>query len=192
MFLMSQKTAVKPCSLVRYQTVDSTNQEAIRLFSSGAKRPPFVVVSETQTAGRGQRGRSWYSDSSGGLYYSLCVTPRVYDPEKLAYYHEHVADLISDVIQTISGVRPDFKAPNDLYIGVKKLCGTLFQSQIQMGETVPDCMVIGVGINVNQDNFPESISDIATSLYQVTGKLYDLSEFVTLLTKELRYVFERD
>ena len=177
------------CDVVSYISIDSTNQEALRLCRSGAYRPPFVVVSDTQTAGRGRHGREWYSDAKGGLYYTLCLRPDSFERDQLDTIYVRVSGVISETIESVTGIRATFKAPNDLYVSGKKLCGTLFQTTVR--RDVLESVVVGIGLNVNQDTFPEPLSNTATSLYLETGRLYDLSEFVRLLTKELIHVFER-
>lgn len=171
-----------------YERIESTNDEAKRLSSQ--KTLPFVVVANHQSKGRGRDGRSWYSESDGGLYYSLAVKPRVFDS---AHYHKYsldVAHRVSDVVNRLSGVNSSVEWPNDIICEDLKLGGILIESMAPSSDPVPRCVVVGVGLNLNQSSFPSDLDFIAVSLYQITGAEYDKSEFSLALTEALHDVFE--
>ncbi|MCS6875228.1 MAG: biotin--[acetyl-CoA-carboxylase] ligase [Aquificaceae bacterium] len=118
-----------------------------------------VVVANLQTRGRGRLGRSWHS-SEGGLYFSFSLYCGFKDEDTLPLV---MACAIADYLESI-GFVPAIKWVNDLYLRGKKVCGVLV-------ERLKDKLVVGIGINVNQNTFPEEIE--ATSLRIISGKTFD-------------------
>jgi BirA family biotin operon repressor/biotin-[acetyl-CoA-carboxylase] ligase len=173
-----------------YRTLDSTNDEAKHLSKTDPL--PFVVTAELQTKGRGRNGRVWVSESTGGLYYSLAVAPTVFDSD---HYHRHsleVAKRVSSVVTALSGVETDVEWPNDIIAEHRKLGGILIESLAPSSGPLPRCVVIGVGLNLNQPEFPSELEFVAVSLYQITGREYDKAHYTQALTEALIDVFERD
>ncbi|MEO0198217.1 MAG: biotin--[acetyl-CoA-carboxylase] ligase [candidate division WOR-3 bacterium] len=155
---------------------ESTNQIAKLFLESGVKIP-FVIIAEAQTRGKGQRGRLWVSDK-GGLYASFVV--RKMDSRKaliigaLTSYH---------VLSKFLPVKMRF--PNDIMVEKKKISGILV-------ELTSEATIIGIGVNVNQKDFPETLQGIATSLYLETGSMYDLNQILDLCIEELTRLLDFD
>jgi len=143
-----------------YQRIDSTNEEAKRLLKKG-KSPPFYVVTEEQTQGKGQQGRKWVSHR-GGLYISIVLGEEYNIQRALLIGTLSVQRLL---ISYISDIKIRF--PNDLITKNKKIAGIL----IEKGNSFT---IFGIGINVNQKIFPEQIRERATSLYLITGEKYSI------------------
>jgi BirA family biotin operon repressor/biotin-[acetyl-CoA-carboxylase] ligase len=147
---------------IYYQEIDSTNKEIERLNSSEGT----VLIAETQTLGKGQSGRSWLSEK-GGLYFSILVKPK----ENI-----HLIPLISglSVVNAINKLfsfeksNISIKWPNDVFWDNRKVSGTLVESKFK-GNKIESC-IVGVGINVNQNKFPEFEDNIPTSLKIISGK----------------------
>jgi len=173
-----------------YPTLDSTNDEAKHL--SKTEVLPFVVSSDVQTKGRGRDGRVWVSDNPGGLYYSLAVAPTVFDPDHYHQYSLEVAKRVSAVVTELSGVETEVEWPNDIIANHRKLGGILIESMAPSSGTLPRCVVIGVGLNLNQQEFPSELEFVAVSLYQITGSEYDKEQYTHALTEALIDVFERN
>lgn len=154
-----------------YQKIDSTNEEAKRLLRKG-KSPPFYVVAEVQTQGKGQQGRKWISHR-GGLYISIVLGEEYDIATALVSATLSVQRLLIPYI-------PDIKIrfPNDLITKNKKIAGIL----IERGSSFT---IFGIGINVNQKIFPEEIRDKATSLYLITGEKYIIREIEEDILKHL-------
>ncbi|MSR88285.1 MAG: biotin--[acetyl-CoA-carboxylase] ligase [Candidatus Margulisbacteria bacterium] len=174
-----------------YPELTSTNDEAKRLYQSGVGLP-VCLVSECQVKGRGSHGRSWYSDGPEGLYYSLLLRPTFFSHGRTAQYVYRSAFLVGQVIYQLTGLSVTIKRPNDLLVSGKKVCGILLETGIGSGSERPDYVIIGVGLNLNQSFFPDDISQLATSLRLVSGQQYSKDLFISALTRELGYVFERD
>lgn len=150
-------------------SVDSTNSEALRRLPelpSGT-----VIAAREQTAGRGQRGNTWFTEPGKNLTFSIVLKGlglAAADAHRLNY----LASLA--VAEFLEGYRvsPSIKWPNDIYLGRKKICGILVENPLS-GDVV-SASVIGIGININQTEFPQLAN--ATSLRCCAGKEYDLEE----------------
>jgi BirA family transcriptional regulator, biotin operon repressor / biotin---[acetyl-CoA-carboxylase] ligase len=143
-----------------HETLGSTNDLAKELGSQGAPEGT-VVVAETQTRGRGRLGRDWNSPPGVGLYVSLLLRPEL-PPEELPQITLTAAVAAVKAVQAVCGLTPGIKWPNDLLWEGKKLGGILTEM-----ETESDCirhLVVGLGVNVNNRDFPPEIAATATSL----------------------------
>jgi len=130
-----------PLTIHRFPSLASTNQTLWELLAQGAKAGT-VVISEEQTAGRGQWGRYWES-GRGGLYLSVAVFPD-WEASQSGELTIATAWGIATVLQN-HGIPLRLKAPNDLFLVGKKLGGILTETRIQ-GDKITTA-VIGVGIN---------------------------------------------
>lgn len=146
--------------------VDSTNGYALDLWMRGEADHGTVVVAEGQRAGRGRRGRPWLSEACAGLYMSLVLEPDISCPlAPLLTLGAAVA--AHDAVEHVTGLAVDVKWPNDLLIGQQKVCGVLSELQAEVDQV--SSMVLGVGINANQERFPVELDGRATSLLIQTG-----------------------
>ena len=169
--------------------VDSTNAFAARLL--GGDKPPAhgtVVVAETQTAGRGRMGRSWFSTPEAGVYTSLILRPEI-SSSLAPLLTLGAAVAAHNSIERITGLDVDIKWPNDLLCGGKKICGILSELQAEVDRV--RSMVIGIGINVNHTVMPEEIHAIATSLRLESGRVYSRIEILLDVLEEFERVYEQ-
>jgi BirA family biotin operon repressor/biotin-[acetyl-CoA-carboxylase] ligase len=148
--------------IFHYSSIDSTNSECFRKFDAG-QRVPFAVVAETQTQGRGQFDRKWYSADVGNLYVSFGFIPNQ-SLQDFQNYSIIVAQKIADQLQQIFGLAFTVKAPNDICFDGKKLCGILTESRVIDGHII--FAVVGIGLNVAGDlsRFPQELRTTATTL----------------------------
>ena len=132
--------------LIRFDTIDSTNEEAKRLARAGAEEGTLVWALE-QTAGRGRRGHAWASPR-GNLYASLILRPEC--PVGRAAQLGFVAALaVGDMLDATSGGLEElsYKWPNDVLVHGRKIAGILLESELGEGE-IPKFVIVGVGINL--------------------------------------------
>jgi BirA family biotin operon repressor/biotin-[acetyl-CoA-carboxylase] ligase len=153
--------------IYHFTVADSTNLRARALAEKGAPEGT-VVVAESQTEGRGRRGRIWFSPPREGLYISLILRPAMppQDAPKLTLMTAvAVAELLPDLIS----VPIQIKWPNDIMVRGKKLAGILTQVSADMD--IMDYAIIGFGINIGNDRngFPEPLKDSATSIFLESG-----------------------
>ena len=147
-----------------YDCVDSTNTLLKALAREGAPEGT-VIISRSQTQGRGRLGRSFFSEDGCGIYLSLLLRPNI--PVESASLITCLAAVA--VARTLDGYSPlplKIKWVNDVYLGGCKLCGILTESATDSVGTL-DYVVVGIGINLcaPKSGFPDSIRDIATALF---------------------------
>lgn len=155
----------------------STNTELKNKLIS-QKLPEFsVIITEHQTAGRGQQGNTWESEKGANLTFSFLLRPSFLEPY-LQFYLSKIASLaIVDVLHN-HHIDATIKWPNDIYINNFKVAGILIESSLT--GTRMDSTVIGIGLNVNQQQF-NSDAPNPISLVQITGQTFDLE----ILLKQL-------
>ena len=146
-----------------YEVLDSTNKKAKELAEAGCPHGTLVTA-EGQEAGVGRRGRSWSSEPGQGIYMSLVLRPKL-STDKAAMLTLISAMAVSKAIYEIikdCGVYPFIKWPNDIVLRGKKVCGILTEMTIKNGEI--DYIIVGIGVNVNNREFPAEIAQMATSI----------------------------
>ncbi|HZS99248.1 MAG TPA: biotin--[acetyl-CoA-carboxylase] ligase [Terriglobales bacterium] len=165
-----------------YYKIGSTNEAAMEAAAAGALEGS-VFLAEEQAAGKGRGGNQWHSARSAGIYCSLILRPNL--PPSDALVLSLAAGLaVHSAIRSIdSGLNPDLKWPNDVLIDGKKFCGIL--TEMNAEATRVRHVVIGVGINVNQQKFPDDVREIATSLLLATGSEWSRVELTAALLKSL-------
>lgn len=146
-------------------TVDSTNEEIKRRALAGAEAG-LVVTAETQTGGKGRRGRSFQSLSGKGLYLSVLLKPNV-PLDQVSQLTAWTAVAVCRAIEEVCGVRPQIKWPNDVLVDGKKLCGILTEMGVEAETGALGYVVVGMGTNVSQteEDFGPELCDLATSLH---------------------------
>ena len=145
--------------------VDSTNTWAKRLAEEGAPNGTLTTA-ETQTAGKGRRGRVWKSPEGTSVSMSILLYPDL-EPAKAPMLTIVMGLAVVQGVQRALGVDTKIKWPNDAVLNGKKLCGILTEMSAQIDYI--NYIVIGVGINVSNEIFPEEVAATATSLYLLTG-----------------------
>lgn len=149
-----------------YDTIDSTNLEVRRLAEAGAEHG-LTVIAEEQVSGKGRRGRSWLGKDGTGIWMSFLLKPEI-ALENSSMLTLITALAVAKAINEVTNVSCGIKWPNDLIVNGKKVCGILTELSAQMDEL--NYIVVGLGINVNMEKFPDDLKDKATSLQIETGK----------------------
>jgi len=159
---------------------DSTNRVALELGHAGEPEGA-VVLAEEQTAGRGRAGHNWHSERATGIYATVLLRPRLAPVQAplltmMAGLSAHAA------VQAVTGLSVDLKWPNDLLIHGKKVGGIL--TEMHAEPTQVRFVIVGIGINVNQEKFPADLAGICTSLRMETGKKQSRLEVLVRLLRE--------
>ena len=145
-------------TVLDFDTIDSTNTEAIKQARLGADEG-LCIVARQQTAGRGRHGRTWISEKDAGLYFSIVLRPK-FETRYLPLIMLMAGVAVHDTLQDF-GLQPDIKWVNDILIGEKKISGILAETtETNTGLAV----ILGIGINIRNSNFPAEMSDKATSI----------------------------
>jgi BirA family biotin operon repressor/biotin-[acetyl-CoA-carboxylase] ligase len=199
-------------NIVYKEVTKSTNDDAKKLAEEGAPHGTLVVA-DKQLQGRGSRGRDWETPSGTNIAMSLIVRPDA-PPERISMLtlimglsvaegiEEAIIefndtplkngtdiDIFRQILSEISSF-PQIKWPNDVVINGKKICGILTELHMNPDNTINN-VVIGVGINVNMEDFPDSIKDIAGSILTETGKKLDRSAVVAHCMKCFEENYEK-
>lgn len=159
------KTAQIGQTIIYQDTVDSTNIKA-KDVAEKSVADGTVVIAEMQTGGKGRLGRLWHSPHGTGIWMSILVKPDILpmDASKITLL---TAVSVAQGIEQELGVRPGIKWPNDILIRGKKVCGILTELKADMDRV--HYLIVGMGINVNDNEFPGDLTRIATSLKLETG-----------------------
>jgi BirA family biotin operon repressor/biotin-[acetyl-CoA-carboxylase] ligase len=165
-------------TIQEFVSIDSTNLEAIRQAKTGASEGLCIIASE-QTRGRGRLDRSWHSPKDAGLYLSIILRPR-FEMARWPLINLAAAVAVQDAILRTCNFRVDIKWPNDILLNERKLCGILAETvDTQIGPAA----IVGVGINLNDENFPPEINLQATSLQSATRGVVDRELLINELLK---------
>jgi BirA family transcriptional regulator, biotin operon repressor / biotin---[acetyl-CoA-carboxylase] ligase len=147
--------------LHHFDSIGSTNDRARALAEDGAEHGE-VVVAEAQTGGRGRRGRAWSSPPGRNVYFSVILRPDL-PPARAPELTLLASVAVCDALRQ-AGVQAGIKWPNDLLAGGRKIAGILTELASEPDRV--SWVVIGIGVNVNaaEEDFPEELRPIATSM----------------------------
>ena len=124
-------------------------------------------MADCQISGKGRRGRSWESPSGTSIYMTLLLRPKIL-PGKAPQMTLLMALAVADGIRKVTGLSTQIKWPNDIILNGKKICGILTEMSAEIDYI--NYVVVGVGINCNQETFPEELREKATSLKLESGQ----------------------
>lgn len=152
-------------NLFHFKAIDSTNLYTKKLVNQSIEEGA-VVVADVQLKGRGRKNRTW-SSPEGGLWFSILLYPNI--PPQSGMLITMISSVaVTQVIEDITGLKPEIKWPNDLLLNGKKVCGILTELEAKMDKI--DYVVVGIGINVNNQLNPELLGT-ATTLKLETNTL---------------------
>ncbi len=172
-------------TILRFDSLDSTNTEALNQAKQGASEGLCVVALE-QKAGRGRHGREWISEKNAGLYFSLVLRPTL-ENKFLPLITLVTAVAVFDVLTELYDLKPDIKWANDVHVGEKKISGIL----AEMTETSKgSAIVVGIGINLKSNAFPPELKDSATSIEAETGRTPNIEKLLEVLTEKLAKFYQ--
>ncbi|HHT96887.1 MAG TPA: biotin--[acetyl-CoA-carboxylase] ligase [Clostridiales bacterium] len=143
--------------------VTSTNTIAKEMAVNGAMEGTVIVANE-QTKGRGRLGRDFYSPADSGIYLSIIIRPDL-NMEDSLLITTSVAVAVAKAIEEIANVDVKIKWVNDLFINNKKVCGILTEGSMNFENGGLNYAVVGIGINISTNDFPDDIKDIAGPVF---------------------------
>ena len=167
-----------------YDVLDSTNLKA-KLDAEHGAGQGALVVADMQTAGRGRRGRAWSSPPGTNVYYTLILKPDI-APDKASMLTPLMGLAVAEGIRWTCGLEAQIKWPNDIVINGKKVCGML--AEMSLERDFIHYVVIGVGINVGLQEFPEEIAATAACLQRECGKKVPRAELIV----NIMHAFEKN
>ncbi len=174
------KTHCVECAVKVYDEIDSTNLEAKRMAKE-LQDEAVLLLAESQTAGKGRQGRSFYSPKSTGLYMSYMYTPKT-DFSDSVTVTAAASVAVARAIEKLTDLKPSIKWVNDIYINGKKVSGIL--TEAVTGQKVK--IIVGIGVNITTEHFPVEVSSVATSLKTAI----DRNELAVEIIKHLQELIE--
>lgn len=169
-------------SVAVFDSLPSTNDYAAGIAKDSGGTT--LIVTPRQTAGRGTKGRGFFSEADEGLYLSLLLHPDF--AASLAMLATPAAAVaVCRAIQNITGVSCGIKWVNDIVINDKKLCGILTESRLSGDGKRLQYLIIGIGINVRVARFPADIAGTATSLDRHSDTPVDRNVLCATIVNEL-------
>ncbi len=179
---LSSKVSLIGKEIVVYDEVESTNSIGYDLLKQGYPSGT-VVIADRQTKGKGRLGRTWISPSGKNLYMSFAIKPSI-TPKYATLLTLTSVVACTTALRRFTDIPVLIKWPNDMLVDHKKVGGILSEMKIE-GEKIK-AAVVGVGINVNmtEEDIPEEIKDIATSLRICKGEEFSRALLATEIIRE--------
>ena len=172
--------------VVYYDETDSTNNQA-KAYGEKGEAHGTLFVADMQAAGKGRRGRAWVSPAGSSIYMTILLHPDVL-PTKAPQLTLVMAMAVAEGIRKVTGLETKIKWPNDIIVNGRKVCGILTEMSTEIDYI--NYVVIGDGINVNQETFPEEIRDTATSLKIETGSSVRRSVLIATIMECFEQFYE--
>ena len=172
--------------LIKLNAIDSTNTFLKQLVLHEVVENFTVVSAEHQTKGRGQRGAEWSIESGKNLTFSVLY--KQLTKKNTNFFTLNIVTAISvlEALKEVSGIDFKIKWPNDILAENKKVAGILIENSFKSASEITS--IIGIGINVNQQNF-ENLPQ-ASSLYVLQGKYYDRNLILQTVVNKLQQNLE--
>ncbi|MGQ9454647.1 MAG: biotin--[acetyl-CoA-carboxylase] ligase [Armatimonadota bacterium] len=171
---------------IKFDTVTSTNDVALKLAKLGSPEGT-IVTAHSQSAGRGRRGRIWLDEPGQSVLMSIILRPDI--PAQRFYEMSFLASLaVADCLRFEFSLQAQLKWPNDVLVNGQKICGVLVETE---SASEGAAVIVGIGINVNQKQFPGEISDTATSIALETNTQQDVEDVVKKVVSVLLAHYER-
>lgn len=185
--LSLRKTAWIGDRLECFDVIGSTNTTAMQMAEEGAPHGTLVVA-DRQDNGKGRRGRGWVLPAGVAIAMSIVLKPRELHPGNAPMLTLVSALAVERAILQQTGMKPAIKWPNDIVIEGKKVCGILTEMSTQMDYI--NHIVVGIGINVHNTEFPEELSERATSLYLACHEHYSRAALVEAVCEYFEHYYE--
>jgi BirA family biotin operon repressor/biotin-[acetyl-CoA-carboxylase] ligase len=174
--------ALLEAPIIELDTIDSTNNYAMRLIDADTAQPGMTIVTREQTQGKGQRGRKWVDVPGQSLLMSLITVPP-YSLSDQFVFNAAVTTAIVDVLQKLSeNWDISIKWPNDIIVNDKKAGGILIENILRGNGWI--YAIIGFGLNIKQVSFPAELP-YATSLKIASGKEFDTAALRDMLREKI-------
>lgn len=171
---------------IHLTSIDSTNNYARKIAEEGALAGTLVVADE-QTAGKGRRGRSWETPDHVNIMMTLLLRPRIH-PGPAPRMTLLMAMAAAQSIRAETGLEAFIKWPNDVVLNGKKVCGILTEMSAEVDYI--NYVVVGIGINVNQESFSRELARTAGSLYLELGKKISRAALAVRIVERFEKLYE--
>lgn len=167
--------------------VDSTNKYLKELANNGENEISIAIAKE-QTAGRGRLGRSFVSNSGKGIYMSILLRP-TFGIELSKRITSLTATAVSEAIDEVTKLNTKIKWVNDIYVNDKKLAGILTEGHTNFESGKVDYIVVGIGVNLYKQIFPDNLDNIITTIEDETNELFSINKIIECILNKLIYYY---
>ena len=171
--------------IVHFLETDSTNARAKDLAEKGAGEGTLVIA-EAQTAGRGRKGRNWFSPPFENLYISLILRPDI-SPADAPRMTLLCAVAAAQTLVDLTARDVAIKWPNDVLMNGKKVAGILTELSAEQDRI--NYMAVGLGFNVNTKDFPPDIEEKATSIFREIGRTFPRVRLLCEYLKRVEFYY---
>lgn len=190
--ILNLNTKLIGTNIVHYKEIDSTQKEIWRRVENKQIQNGTLILADIQTDAIGTHGRTWYTTKTNNIAFSFLLYPNI-PVRKLEKLTIQIAKIIVEVFEELYKINLEIKLPNDIIIqtneGIKKIGGILTQTKLK-GEIVK-CLVIGIGINTNQQQFKKEIKNIATSIKNEFGINVNNNNIITEFCNKFEEIYIR-
>ena len=177
-------TVLRPhdAQILRFPVLDSTNNYAMQLAGADMPAHGLTIVAERQTAGRGQRGATWQDAPGESVLMSIVTVPELLLEQQFAFSAAVAVAIVNTVTSFLPEANVRIKWPNDIIVNDRKTGGILIENSIRGAQWL--YAIVGIGLNVRQKSFPESLP-FAGSLYQAGGGNLNVAEIIDALREAI-------
>ena len=171
-----------------FNNLESTNITAKELAAAGAEHGT-VIIADYQTAGKGCRGKTFFSPAGYGIYISFVLHANLLSFENPASITASAAVSVCQAIEYVTGKSPKVKKVNDIFLNGRKICGILTESVIGAESHKMPFIILGIGINYNTpiSDFPEELQSIAGSLYETQSPPVTRSQLIAEIINNILF-----
>lgn len=170
-------------TIEKYEEIESTHKYIKE--NQQKYKEKTVIIANRQTGGIGTKGRSWFTGSSKNIAMSILYRP-ICNIKDLDGLTVKIAKILQKEIQELYRIELKIKEPNDLMLNNKKICGILTETNI-IGNKI-NYLIISIGFNANESDFPKELENIATSLKKETGREFNKEEIIQKFIKGLESI----
>ncbi len=170
------------------QTIEGESGRINRMIE-GSTHHGLVVIADHQTKGKGRSGREWIDEVGSNIAMSILLQPGL-KAESISMLTLVSAMAVAKTVKEIAGFDAKIKWPNDVIIDGRKVCGILTELELAAGHY---CVIVGIGINVNQAYIPDELSDKATSLLNESESLvpFDREKIICSVLENFEEYYEK-
>tara|TARA_B100001250_G_C19783084_1_gene782808 strand:+ start:566 stop:1324 length:759 start_codon:yes stop_codon:yes gene_type:complete len=181
------QTSIIGKNIEYFPFTDSTNDDALDLILKNKAEDGMVIITDHQKKGRGRRGNQWFSSPGNNLTFSLVLKKYQQSKSSLIAILSGVA--IVRGIKKFSNIECQLKWPNDIMLNDKKIGGILIETK-KINELI--YLVIGIGLNVNEQEIPSDLSNIASSLRIEDSKPVQREPLLAFILNEFEQLHQSD